>query len=207
MDIPKPLCVTGQSSCFHYDGVQQVQAIVTLPYSDAPGSHVQPPRRFQKICPLSAALVFHPLPQAPFQGRFQWKKNKDKPANPLRRKGFPICPYYAIRAHLHKQSPVQWGRSEGRAGTAGALGRQYYDEHLRPLYEGSETQLRPTAGQGSQRGVKNFPLFQPVREKTRESTCGLRVGQAEMPDISRFFKGKKNKLRFEPNVAEVLLCN
>ena len=29
-----------------------------------------------------------------------WKKNKDKPVNPLHRKGFPICPYYAIRAYV-----------------------------------------------------------------------------------------------------------
>lgn len=35
-----------------------------------------------KICPLSAAPVFHPLPPTPFQGFFHWKKNKDKPSTP-----------------------------------------------------------------------------------------------------------------------------
>ena len=52
------------------NGVQQVQAVVALTFSNAPGSHFQPPSRSEKICPLSAAQVFHPLPQAPFEGRF-----------------------------------------------------------------------------------------------------------------------------------------
>ena len=35
------------------------------------------------------------------------EKNKDKPVNPLHRKGFPICPYYAIMAHLRDSGPPE----------------------------------------------------------------------------------------------------
>ena len=45
-----------------YDSSQQIQAVVTFSHGDAPGTHFHTPSRSEKICPLSAALFFHPLP-------------------------------------------------------------------------------------------------------------------------------------------------
>ena len=40
-----------------YDSVQQVQSLC-----DTPGTHFLPPYQSEKICPLSAAPGYHPLP-------------------------------------------------------------------------------------------------------------------------------------------------
>ena len=74
------------------------------------------------------------------------EKEDRQTANPLQIKGFPICLYYAIRAHLHKQSVVRRGKAERCAGTSRTLRCQYHNEHLRSLYKGSEAHFRKAAG-------------------------------------------------------------
>ena len=80
---------------------------------------------------------------------------------------FPL-PYAA--AHLHEQPAVGRGKAHRCTGAVRALRCQYHDVYLRSRYKGSEAYFRKAAGQGSRRGIKNFPLFRLVRAKTRENT-------------------------------------
>ena len=49
---------------------------------------------------LKCSLGFSPPPVDPIWGPFLVEKEYGQTANPLQCKGFPICPYYAIRAYL-----------------------------------------------------------------------------------------------------------
>ena len=45
---------------------------------------------------------------APHLGLFLVEKEQGQTVNPLKIRGFPICPYYAIRAHLCQFASEQW---------------------------------------------------------------------------------------------------
>ena len=52
----------------------------------------------------------------------------------MRRKGFPICPYYAIRAHLRDPGPAKRRGHQDRLQYAGPLRRKVHPSHLHPRH-------------------------------------------------------------------------
>ena len=53
---------------------------------------------------------------------------------PLQRKGFPICPYYAIRAHFRNPGPPERCRCENGLQYAGPLWCRIHPPHLHPRH-------------------------------------------------------------------------
>ena len=127
-------------------------------------------------------------------------RSKDKPVNPLRCKGFPICPYYAIRAHIRNPGPPERRRCENGQQYAWALRRGLHPPHLYPRHqaaaESSGRDNRKFHGAGhvdyveqkkqqkSQTGKQNF-LSGTLCPSPNISACGSRCGST---------KNRKNKL-------------
>lgn len=84
------------------------------------------------LCPLRYTSLFGFPCHAYFLREICWKKNQDKPVNSLRHKGFPICPYYAIRAHLCQPAVEQRRSDEADPDLAGPQHLLYHCRHLRP---------------------------------------------------------------------------
>ena len=58
-------------------------------------------------------------------------KEQGQTANPLQRKGFPVCPYYAIRAHILGAGPAKRNGCEDPLRRAGPLFGRIHPRHLR----------------------------------------------------------------------------
>lgn len=86
------------------------------------------------LCPLRYTSLFGFPCHAYFLREICWKKNQDKPVNSLRHKGFPICPYYAIRAYVRNCGSAKRSGYQDGLRDAGPLQRRVYAGHLRPRY-------------------------------------------------------------------------
>lgn len=73
----------------------------------------------------------------------------DKPVNPLHCKGFPTCPYYAIRALLCRPAAETEGADETDPGMARTQRHLDHGEHLRPSGFAVETTQRRHDGKGA----------------------------------------------------------
>ena len=109
----------------------------------------------------------------------------------MQRKGFPICPYYAIRAHFRNPGPPERRRCENGQQYAWALRRGLHPPHLHPRHqaaaESSGRDNRKFHGAGhverkiqqkSQAGRRNF-LSGTLCPSLDISPCGSRYGSAE----------------------------
>ena len=98
-------------------------------------------------------------------------KEQGQTANPLQRKGFPICPYYAMRAHILGAGPAKRGGRKNPLRHAGSLQRWVHPGHLRPrdhLY----------AEAGGECGGE-FPLQYSLIISAPGSRMGHGLGQTE----------------------------
>ena len=110
-------------------------------------------------------------------GHFYWKKNKDKTFNLLRRKGFQICPYYAIRAHVRNGRPAKWCGHQDGFRDAGTLQCGFHPGHIRPRdHSGTE-------GGGQYDGQR--PLRQSPALNAPDSRMGQNMGQETTAKIKR----------------------
>ena len=71
-------------------------------------------------------------------------------------KGFPICPYYAIRAHVCHTGDPTGGKCKDSLQHPGSLQRGLHSGHLHPRHRGNAKGLSPEDGQlhGPASGVK-----------------------------------------------------
>ena len=88
-----------------------------------------------------------------------WSKDKDKPASSLHRKGFPVCPYCAIRALLRRGLHPFWGRYQDGARQSRTRHRRLYPGRVRARHRPNEAGAPPPYGELHQ------GRFRPVREK------------------------------------------
>ena len=140
---------------------------------------------------LYVAPRFLPSLVAPiFLQGIRWKKNKDKPVNSLQCKGFSICPYYAIRAHLRNDSPAKRRGCQNCFINARPLRRGIHAPYLHPRYP---TSPRRSGGEnGRVHGashVASYPIlstsFQPFPR------VGHGVGQRKRTTPEKFRKHAK----------------
>lgn len=108
---------------------------------------------------LKCSPPFLPPFTGPIFGPFFMEKEDRQTANPLQIKGFPICLYYAIRAHLRHPGPAKRGGRENRLFHSRPLQRRFYLRHLcsryhhRPAGGGQEDGW----GAGSAAVMRNIP--------------------------------------------------
>ena len=121
------------------------------------------------LCPLRYTSLFGFPRCAYFLQGIRWKKNKDKPVNSLHRKGFPICPYYAIRAYVLGPGSAKRRRRENALRHTGPLFGGLHPRHLRP-----RDYLHAEAG-GKRRG--QFPLRYSPALTTPNFGMGHGLGQ------------------------------
>ena len=89
----------------------------------------------------------------------------------MQRKGFPICPYYAIRAHILGAGPAKRRRCENPLRYAGSLLGGLHSGHLRPRHH-----LHAEAG-GECGG--EFPLQRSLIISAPGSRMGHGLGQTD----------------------------
>ena len=132
-----------------------------------------------------------------------WKKNHDKPVNSLHHKGFPICPYYAIRAHLRNSGPPERCGCQNGQQYAWALRRGLHPPHLYPRHSataksgGRDNRKFHGAGhverkirQKSQTGRWNF-LSGALCPSPDISACGSRCGSGRLTHILTHTNSRK----------------
>ena len=93
-----------------------------------------------------------------------WNKDKDKPASSLHRKGFPVCPYCAIRALLRRGLHPFWGRYQDGARQSRTRHRRLYPGRVRARHRPNEAGAPPPYGELHQ------GRFRPVREKQNKNS-------------------------------------
>ena len=122
----------------------------------------------------------------------------------MQRKGFPICPYYAIRAHIFGAGPAKRSRCQNPLRHAGPLLGGVYAEHVYPRHNTDEAGCGRHHRSGDQQsnvrreefqiaapGRNSCPvLFRPFGSFPR---VGQLVGRPKTPETNRLKKVAKNR--------------
>ena len=140
------------------------------------------------LCPLRYTSLFGFPRCAYFLQGIRWKKNKDKPVNSLQRKGFPICPYYAIRAYLRVIAFEERRLYEGDSGVAWTQQFLHDRKYLCASGYGGKRLLRceadwcaPHPSQRSDQHLALAPVLSGRRELRRE--LAREQGNTRLPEI------------------------